>query len=364
MKHILASFLAIFVLSHHSSAQDLPADSIPLGNLHLPDGYIIEVFASGLANAREMDFAEDGTLFVGSLEAGKVYAITKDRQVMVVDEGLDMPAGVDYHDGDLYIAGVSRILRYNNILENLESNPTPVILNANFPKDQWQAWKFIRIGPDDKIYIPVSASCNSCLPDSLWHARILRMSLDGSTLEIFASGVRSCKGLDWDPVTDILWFTDNGRDDLGEDFPPDELNKAFVDSEHFGFPFFNGTLRDPESWPYRPKKTGFINPKYALPAHCGAQGMRFYTGKMFEEKYLNGIFIAEHGSESQDKPSGFQVSFIPVEDGLPTGYEIFCSGWLAGETPWGRPADVEVGPDGSLFISDDMEGCVYRIYRE
>ncbi len=364
MKHFLIHFLSLFILAASLRAQFLPADSIPVGKFKLPEGYRIEIYAAGLANAREMDFGDDGTLFVGSLNAGKVYAITKEGEIKTIAEGLEMPSGVDFHEGDLYVAEVTRIIKFEDILSRLDSNPRPMVINDNFPAETWQGWKFIRIGPDNKLYIPVGAGCNVCLPDSAWHARILRMSLDGSVLEIFASGVRFSQGLDWQPEVDVLWFTDSGRDDLGDAYPPDELNKALVDSQHFGFPFISGSVPDMDYWSQKPKNIHFINPSKDLPPHSGAQGMRFYTGKMFDEKYHGGIFIAEHGFWGRTLKAGYRISFVPVVKGRAMDYEVFCEGWLQGNYPFGRPADVQVGPDGSLFVSDDLAGCIYRIYKE
>ena len=365
MKVLFTGIMVVLFLADVAFAQYLPADSIPIDKLILPEGYKIEVYASGLPDARAMDFGDDGTLFVGSLSAGKIYAITKDRQVIIVDEGLEMPAGLDFYEGDLYVAEVSRIIKYENILAEMGSNPGPVVINGNFPKEDRQGWKFIRIGPDHKMYIPVSAGCNACLPDSAWHARILRMTLDGSSLEIFASGVRDCQGIDWDPTLGVMWFTDMGRDDLGDNFPPDELNKAIIDSQHFGFPYVAGGKPDMQFWPQKPRNVPFTNAAKELPPHSGVQGLRFYTGKMFEEKYRGGIFIAEHGYWGRTLKAGYKVSFVPLnKEGRPMGYEVFCEGWLQDEFPWGRPADVQPGPDGALYVSDDLAGCIYRIYRE
>jgi glucose/arabinose dehydrogenase len=310
-----------------------------------------------------MDFAEDGTLFAGSMTAGKVYAVRPDRSVTVIDDSLQMPTGLDYYNGDLYVAAISRILKYENILQSLDSTPEPVVVNANFPNDRWHGWKFIRVGPDGKLYVPVGAPCNVCLPDSLWYSRIFTMTLDGKTLEYFAEGVRNTVGFDWNPASGTFWFTENGRDEMGDDIPPDELNKAPVAGTHYGFPFVHGKILDPEFWPKRIKNIAFISPAKELPAHVAPLGMRFYTGEMFDEKYRGGIFIAEHGSWNRTEKTGYRVSFVRIYQDEAKSYEVFASGWLQGETPWGRPADVQVGPDGSLFVSDDMAGCIYRIFK-
>jgi glucose/arabinose dehydrogenase len=334
-----------------------------LSRIMLPKGYKIEIYTDKVPNARAMDFAEDGTLFVGSMGEGKVYAVRPDRSVLILDDSLEMPTGLDYYDGDLYVAAISRILKYEDILQNLDAVPDPVVINANFPSDRWHGWKFIRVGPEGKLYIPVGAPCNVCLPDEVWYGRILRMTLDGQSLEYIAEGIRNTVGFDWDPALGEMWFTENGRDEMGDDFPPDELNKIAVAGGHFGFPFMNSKTIDPEYWPQRPKNKSFTTPMYELPAHIAPLGMRFYTGKMFDEKYRGGIFIAEHGSWNRSKKTGYRVSYLMVKEGRAISYEIFAGGWLQGETPWGRPADVQVGPDGSLFVSDDMAGCIYRIFK-
>jgi glucose/arabinose dehydrogenase len=341
--------------------ENKPADM--LSKMMLMKGYKIEIYTDKVPNARAMDFAEDGTLFAGSMVEGKLYAIRPDRSVIIIDDSLVMPTGLDYYEGDLYVSEISRILKYENILNTLDKSPEPLVINDNFPEDRWHGWKFIRVGPDGKLYVPVGAPCNVCLPDKVWYARILRMSLDGQTLEYFAEGVRNTVGFDWDPVSGEFWFTDNGCDDMGDDIPPDELNKSRTDGQHFGFPYIHGKVLDPEFWPQRPKNSSFTSPAMELPAHVAALGMRFYTGEMFDEKYHGGIFIAEHGSWNRSRKIGYRISFIKLSGNRPVYYEVFASGWLQGETPWGRPADVQVGPDGSLFVSDDLAGCIYRIYK-
>jgi glucose/arabinose dehydrogenase len=354
--------LSLIPLITFSQVQVAPMNSTGLDKIMLPKGYKIEVYASGVVNAREMDFAEDGTLFAGSTDAGKVYAIRPDRSVIVIDDSLEMPAGLDYYNGDLYVSEISRILKYENILQTADSSPIPLVLNSNFPSDTLHGWKFIRVGPDGKLYIPVGAPCNACIPENKWYSRILMMSLDGKSLEYYAEGVRNVGGFDWDASSGVLWFTDRGREDMGEDFPPDELNSAPVDGGHFGFPYINGKVLDPEFWPKRPQNRVFTTPALALPAHIGVSGMRFYTGGMFDKKYKGGIFIAEQGSLNRSENAGYRISYITFFDDRAIGYEVFAAGWQEGDTAWGRPADVQVGPDGSLFVSDDLAGCIYRIY--
>jgi glucose/arabinose dehydrogenase len=334
-----------------------------LSKIMLPKGYKIEIYIDQVPNARAMDFAEDGTLFVGSMTEGKVYAVKPDRSVFIIDEELEMPTGLDYFNGNLYVSEISRIIKYEDILNKLEKSPKPTIINGNFPSDRWHGWKFIRVGPDNKLYIPVGAPCNVCLPDSNWYSRIFRMTLDGNTIEYVAEGVRNTVGFDWNPATGYMWFSDNGRDEMGDDMPPDELNKVRVAGQHFGFPFIHGHTLDPIFWPQRPNSVSFTAPAMELPAHVAALGMRFYTGNMFDEKYHGGIFIAEHGSWNRSKKTGYRISFVTIRNDRAIDYQVFAGGWLQGETAWGRPADVQVGPDGSLFVSDDLAGCIYRIYK-
>jgi glucose/arabinose dehydrogenase len=343
--------------------QSEPGDTAIIERVQLPQGYHIEIYSDSVPNARAMDFAEDGTLFVGSRVEGSLYAITPSKEVIVIDTGLELPTGLDYFEGDLYVSEVSRINKYPDILSNYTRSPDPVVIRDDLPSETWHGWKFIRVGPDRKLYVPVGAPCNVCLREEALYSTILRMNLDGSNLEIFAEGVRNTVGFDWDPGSNgVLWFTDNGRDYMGDDLPPDELNKAPVHGKHYGFPFIHGHTRDPEFWDQLPPGKGFISPAKELPAHVAALGMRFYTGDMFEEKYRGGIFIAEHGSWNRSSKVGYRVTFLPVKEGRVMEYEVFASGWMKDEKVYGRPADVQVGPDGALYVSDDFAGCIYRIY--
>ena len=353
-------FLLSFAYVFSQSDKDLP-----LENIRLPEGFKIEVFSDNVENARAMAFAEDGTLFVGSRSAGNVYAVKPDKEVILIDEGLQLPTGIEYFEGNLYVSEVSRILIYENILENLEDNPDPVIVNDQLPSETWHGWKFIKVGPDRKLYVPVGAPCNVCDSANIIYATICRMNLDGSELEIFAEGVRNTVGFDWHPETGVLWFTDNGRDWMGDNKPPDELNKALTHGMHFGFPYIHGgEVKDPEFWDKRPRDVAFIRPAQELPAHVAALGMRFYDGEMFPEYYNNAIFIAEHGSWNRSEKIGYRVTMATLDKGAVKTYKPFASGWMENEIVWGRPADVEIAPDGSLLVSDDFAGCIYRIYYE
>lgn len=337
------------------------SNSLPIEEIKLPDNFIIEVYAQDIKDARAMAFAEDGTLFVGSKNSN-VYSVTTDRKVHTIDKGLKLPIGIDFYNGDLYVSALDRINKYKNILNNLKNPPDPDVINNSLPNETHHGGKFIKVGPDRKIYINIGAPCNVCFEQDKRFATISRVNLDGGNFEIYAMGVRNSVGFDWHPETGELWFTDNGRDWLGDNSPPDELNIAGNRGLHFGFPFVHGkNIKDPDYWKLRPA-ISFTPPAYELQAHVASLGMRFYTGKMFPDYYRNGIFIAEHGSWNRSDKTGYRISFVKVIDNKAVSYEIFASGWLERESAWGRPVDVEIAPDGSLFVSDDKADVIYRIY--
>ncbi|MCY4545508.1 MAG: sorbosone dehydrogenase family protein [Gemmatimonadetes bacterium] len=338
-----------------------------LSRIRLPEGFRIAVYARGVENARAMAMGPGGTLFVGSRRAGNVYAV-RDRdgdfaadEVIVLDRGLRMPSGVAFRDGALYVAEVSRVLRYDDIENRLEDPPEPVVVNAGFPSDRHHGWKFIRFGPDGKLYVPVGAPCNVCERSDPRYATIMRMNPDGSDLEVYVSGVRNTVGFDWHPATGELWFTDNGRDLMGNDIPADELNRVTEPGQHFGFPYHHGIgVPDPEYGGKRPLDS-MVAPAQELGPHVAAVGMRFYTGGMFPSEYRHQVFIAEHGSWNRDSKIGYRITLVRLDGNDAVGYEDFAAGWLEDEEVYGRPADVEVMPDGSLLVSDDYAGMIYRI---
>jgi glucose/arabinose dehydrogenase len=351
--------------------------ALPVESIELPEGFRIEVYAEGVENARQMALGPDGTLYVGSRQAGKVHALPdgnrdgKVDRVVTVATGLTMPSGVAFRDGALYVAEISRVLRYDRIAEHLDAPPKPAVVTESLPSDRHHGWKFIAFGPDGRLYVPVGAPCNICARDDPKYASILRMNADGSGLEVFASGIRNTVGFDWHPATKELWFTDNGRDSLGDDRPPDELNRAPRSGLHFGFPYCHGgDIADPEFGAKRPCSE-FVPPAKNLGPHVAAIGMRFYTGTMFPERYRNQIFIAEHGSWNRSTPLGYRVMLVRVEGTTASSYDVFAEGWLKGIArqrgeatigdAWGRPADVLVMPDGALLVSDDEAGAIYRI---
>jgi glucose/arabinose dehydrogenase len=339
-------------------------DDLPLEKIKLPPGFVIELVAR-VPNAREMALATRGTLFVGSMQAGKVYAVTlkpnAPATVTTIAAGINRPVGVAFRDGALYVSAVSRILRFDNIESRLDKPPEPVVVSDKFPGDAHHGWKFIAFGPDGKLYVPVGAPCNICEPDPDRYALITRMNPDGSGFEVYARGLRNSVGFDWDPRTRELWFTSNGRDWLGDDLPPDTLNHAPKQGLNFGFPYCHaGTIADPE-FGKQHSCNEFAPPAQNLGPHVAPLGMRFYTGAQFPPAYRNQIFIAEHGSWNRSKKIGYRVTLVRVENNRAVGYEPFATGWLQGETAWGRPADVLVMPDGSLLVSDDLAGAIYRI---
>ena len=350
-----------------------PADLEPLPfAVQLPSGFRIGMYASGLPNARSMALGPDGVIFVGTRSEGKVYTVLdqngdyKAEQVITLASGMNTPNGVAYRDGALYVAEINRILRYDNIAAHLAEAdlPAPVVLNDQYPSDAHHGWKVLRFGPDGKLYAPVGAPCNVCEISGLY-GTITRMNADGSGLEVYASGIRNSVGFDWQPQSNELWFTDNGVDNLGDDQPPDELNRAPAPGMNFGFPYCHGgTVPDPEFGAQR-SCIEFTPPVQKLGPHVAALGMRFYTGVMFPPEYQNQILIAEHGSSSRSTPLGYRIMLVRLDDANNAiSYEPFAEGWLDGAQVHGRPVDLLILPDGSLLVSDDDAGAIYRIIYE
>ena len=360
---ISAFFVLLLLVAWSDGACGEP---LPMDQIKLPPGFHISIYATDVPKAREMAFGSEGTLFVGSF-AGNVYAVldrNKDHKadrVITIARGLDKPVGVDFREGSLYVSAVSRILRFDQIESRLDNPPEPVVVSAAFPTDDSHGWKFIRFGPDGKLYVPVGAPCNVCNEKDERYASIMRMNADGSGLELFARGIRNTVGFDWHPQTKEMWFTENGRDWLGDDRPPDELNRAPGPGLHFGFPFCHGgDIPDPNFGKEQPCSR-FTPPEAKLGPHVAALGMRFYTGTMFPEEYKNQIFIAEHGSWNRSQKIGYRVTLARLEGNRVKSSEVFAEGWLQGGRTRGRPADVQVAPDGSLLISDDYAHAIYRI---
>lgn len=343
------------------------ADAAPeIGKLVLPPGFAVEIYAREVPNARSLELSPAGTLFIGTRTEGKVYAVVdRDRDyradvVHVIAAGLDMPNGVAFRDGSLYVAEVGRILRYDDIEARLEDPPAPVVVYDELPTERHHGWKFIAFGPDGKLYVPVGAPCNICDPPPPY-ATILRMNADGTGVEVYARGVRNSVGFTWHPHTGELWFTDNGPDWLGDDRPPCELNHAPGPGLHFGYPYVHGRdIVDPELGAgHDPRE--YEAPALELGPHVAPLGLEFYTGAMFPPAWRGDLLVAEHGSWNRSRKIGYRVMRVPFAGGRPAGYQPFIDGWLQGERVWGRPVDLEPMPDGSLLLSDDVLGVVYRI---
>lgn len=362
--------LLVFILSafkiNIASNKELPLDQIKL-----PPGFVVAIYAH-VPNARSMVLSNDGTLFVGNRSENNVYAVKDTDGDMVADKiytiakGLKMPNGVALKNGDLYVATVSRILKFEDIEENLENPPEPIIIYEDYPTERHHGWKYIAFGPDGLLYVPVGAPCNVCNREDNIYASITRINVDNPTPEIVANGIRNTVGFDWDPETGKLWFTDNGRDMMGDDIPPCELNVITNNNQHFGFPFCHGgEILDPK---FGKEKlcSDYSGPVWKFGAHVAPLGMSFYEGNMFPGSYKNKIFVAQHGSWNRSKKSGYVIMALDHEGTSVTNAKVFASGWLDEETQkaWGRPVDVITMPDGSMLVSDDYADVIYRISYE
>ena len=353
------------------SIADAKAD-VKLDKLKLPEGFTIDVWAAEVPNARSMALSETGIVFVGNRQENNVYALVDEnadgkadsKYILATD--LRMPNGVAFKDGDLYVAEVSRILRFKDIENNL-TNPTYEVVYDGYPDEAHHGWKFIAFGPDGLLYIPVGAPCNICISEDPIFASITRLDVSkpGAKPEIYAHGVRNSVGMTWHPETKELWFTDNGRDMLGDDTPDCELNKATTLGQHFGYPYWHaGTIKDPEVGSEGKEAAFYTAPEAKLGAHTAPLGLRFYTGDQFPASYKNQLFIAKHGSWNRSKKSGYEVVLARLDSmGKVSSQEIMVSGWLdqATQEAWGRPVDVQQLADGSLLISDDVANCIYRL---
>lgn len=341
-------------------------------NINLPEGYKIELYADSVVGARSMSLSPSGTLFVGSMGEGNVYALKDtdgdfvvDKQYTLYSEG-NMPNGVAFKDGDLYIAEVDRILKISDVESKLDNPGEPEVVFDEYPKDKHHGWKYIAFGPDDKLYVPVGAPCNICESENPIYTSITRLNTDGTGMEIVQTGIRNTVGFNWHPETNELWFTDNGGDMMGDDIPACELNRATKENMHFGYPYCHqGDLLDSDFGEGK-SCDEYVAPVQNLGAHVAPLGMEFYKEGMLDAKYKNTVFIAEHGSWNRSKKSGYRISMVEYDaDFNATSYEVFADGWLDDESQdvWGRPVDLEYLPDGSLLISDDYGDAVYRVSR-
>lgn len=337
-------------------------------DVEMPDGFEIELWADGIEDARSLALGDAGTVFVSTRRDGRVWAVVpgdgNSRRVVELAAGLQMPNGIAFHDGDLFVAELTRILRYDDIEAHLDDVPEPAVVVDELPSERHHGWRYIDFGPDGRLYLSIGAPCNVCDRDG--YGVIVSMQADGSDRQVVAHGVRNSVGLAWHPQTGELWFTDNGRDMLGDDTPACELNHAPRAGLHFGFPFCHASdVRDPEFGKQRGCDE-FVAPAQELGPHVAPLGLLFYQGDMFPQEYRGDVFIAEHGSWNRSQKIGYRITRVPIESGRAAGYEVFASGWLQpGERVEGRPVDLLELPDGSLIVSDDQEGRLYRIsYRE
>lgn len=357
MRFCIAFILFGWMLSVHAQLQ--------LNTLQLPPGFKIDLYAK-VPNARQMALGPDGVVFVGTRRLGKVFAVipnaskTKAKNVITLASGLNMPTAVAYYNGALYVAAVDKIFRYPNIIKNL-THPKAELVTDKLPKDTDHGWRYIKMGPDHWLYVSVGAPCNVCLRKDPRYATIMRIHTDGRHSQIYAKGIRNSVGFAFDPKDQTLWFTDNGRDWLGDNLPPDELNHAPKNGLNFGFPYYYGNnIPDPEYGKLKSPQ-GFTPATLNLDPHVAALGMIFYTGTLFPQNYRNQIFIAEHGSWNRGQKIGYRVMRVDLSHAKNPRYIPFIQGWLQDQEYWGRPVDLLQLPDGSVLVSDDYAGAIYRI---
>lgn len=357
-RKLLAGIILVALLGLSS-----PGGAAP--DIDLPKGFHISVFTDQVPHARALAPGPPGVWFVGT-RRDRVYLVRDDdgdgqaESVRVLLSGLNRPNGVAFRDGDLFVGEIHRILRYPRIMDRLDAPPKPEVV-ARYPDRRWHGLKVIRFGPDGLLYVPVGAPCNVCDTSGTLFGTITTLDVATGKVGVFARGVRNSVGLDWHPGTGELWFTDNGRDHLGDDLPPDELNRAPQPGLHFGFPYRHGTdLSDP-GFAAVPDGLSLTPPAQPLGPHVASLGMRFYTGTRFPPEYRNQIFICEHGSWNRSEKIGYRISLVRLSGNTPVSYEPFATGWHRGNEVFGRPVDLEVMGDGSLLVSDDHAGTLYRI---
>lgn len=354
------------VMPHPPRMTVTPPSEIPLDRIKVPPGFKVELWAHGMPGVRMMTRGTKGTIWAGTRAIGRVYEI-KDRgthrEHRILAEKLVQPNGVAFLAGNLYVIAINRVFRYDGIEDNPDVKPVELTAQFKLPPEVHHNWKFIAFGPDNRLYVQVGAPCNVC-EVSEEYAQIRRYSADGSNMEVVARGVRNTVGFDFHPRTGELWFTDNGRDWMGENIPEDELNRVSKIGEFFGFPWCHAQgIPDPDVKKKNPCK-GVTRPVALLGPHAGALGMRFYTGKMFPKEYQDSIFIARRGSWNRAELFGFDVVNVRVTpDGRNARVIPFMTGFMDAKENkfWGRPVDVLQLPDGSLLVSDEQVGAIYRV---
>jgi glucose/arabinose dehydrogenase len=353
---------------HPGKMTETPASEIPVNKLKVPAGFKVELWASGLPGGRAMALSEDGKkVYVGTRVIGRVYEVTDagdKRTVRVVVDKLTQPAGVAYKDGALWVFAIDKVLKFDGIAKSGDVKPQDLTAKFELPKEQHHNWKYVAFGPDNKLYVPFGAPCNICEPPKEY-AQIRRYNADGSGKEVIATGVRNTVGFDWHPKTKQLWFTDHGRDWMGDDGPQDELNRLTKPGQNFGFPYCHADGKTDSEFKKKDACKGVTRPVALMGPHAAAMGVKFYTGKMFPSEYQNTMFIARKGSWNRSKPAGFDVVNVRVEDdGKSAKVTPFLTGFLEDKEAykfWGRPAYVAQMPDGALLVSDEQVGAIYRI---
>jgi glucose/arabinose dehydrogenase len=345
---------------------ETPRSEIPISKLNTPPGFTIEIWAHGLPGGRAMALGDNGRIYVGTRAIGRVYEVTDNgdrRSVRVVVDKLTQPAGVAFANGSLYVMAIDKVLRFDGIESNPNVAPIDMTAKFNMPPLQHHNWKYIRFGPDKKLYVPFGSPCNICEPPPEY-GQIRRYNPDGSGMEVIARGVRNSVGFDWHPKTGELWFTDHGRDWMGDGGPQDELNRLSKAGQFFGFPYCHAQgVPDVDIKRADPCK-GVTLPVALMGPHAAAMGVQFYTGKMFPAEYRDTMFIARKGSWNRTQKFGYDVVNVrATPDGKNVKITPFLTGFMdpKDQSFWGRPAYILQMPDGALLVSDEQLGAIYRI---
>ena len=364
---LLAAYIEPGARRAAASAPAMPKQDADLARLTLPKGFSIAVYADGVESARSMAVSGSGVVYVGSRKAGKVYAVVDsngDRvadKVITIAAGLNNPIGVTLLNGALYVAEIGRVIRFDDIDRTYAAKPAYKVVKADLPDDKWHGEKVIKAGPDGKLYIPVGSPCNTCDKDDEVYSKIWRMNPDGSGWEMYAGGIRNTVGFAFHPVTKELWFTDNGPDEMGDNTPSCELNVAPKKGMHFGFPYCHGGVFPDPKFGKADSCAAYTPPVAKLGPHVAPLGLAFYTGTQFPPQYRNGVFIAEHGSWNRTQKIGYKVSLVTLHGNQEVSTTTFIDGFLQGDDVSGRPVDIAVLADGSMLVSDDLKGRLYRV---
>ena len=356
---------------HPGKMTETPASEVPVDKLKAPKGFKVELWASGLPGGRAMALSEDAKkVYVGTRAIGRVYEVSDEgdkRTVRIVAQKLTQPAGVAYKDGALYVFAIDKVLKYDGIATNAGAQAQDLTSQFELPPKPHHNWKYVAFGPDNKLYVPFGAPCNICEPEKEY-AQIRRYNADGSGKEVIATGVRNSVGFDWHPQTKELWFTDHGRDWMGDDGPQDELNRLAKPGANFGFPYCHADGKQDAEFKKKDACNDVVRPVALMGAHAAAMGVKFYTGSMFPAEYRNTMFIARKGSWNRTRPNGFDVVNVRAgADGKGAKVTPFLTGFNESRDSynfWGRPAYIAQMPDGALLVSDEQTGAIYRISYE